>query len=56
MKIKVKGMLIISFDIKGIAHKEFVLADQTVNTAYYYDILRRLPENVPRFRRELWRQ
>jgi hypothetical protein len=34
---KVKSMLIIFFDIKGIVHKEFVLADQTVNSAYYAD-------------------
>jgi hypothetical protein len=26
MKSKVKGMLIIFFDVKGIVHKEFVLA------------------------------
>jgi hypothetical protein len=29
---KVKSMLIIFFDIKGIVHKEFVLAGQTVNS------------------------
>jgi hypothetical protein len=32
-------MLIIFFDIKEIAHKEFALAGKTVNSAYYYDIL-----------------
>jgi hypothetical protein len=31
-------MLIISFDIKQIVLKEFVLAGQTVNSAYYCDI------------------
>jgi hypothetical protein len=30
-------MLIILFDIKGIVHKEFVLAGHTVNSAYYCD-------------------
>jgi hypothetical protein len=39
MKSKVKSMLIIFFDIKGIFHKEFVLAGQTVNSTYYCDFL-----------------
>jgi hypothetical protein len=30
---KVKCMLIIFFDIKGIVHKEFVLAGQTVSSS-----------------------
>jgi hypothetical protein len=34
VKSKVKSMLVIFFDIKGIVHKEFVLADQAVNSAY----------------------
>jgi hypothetical protein len=47
VKSKVKRMLIIFFDIMGIVNKEFVLAGrQTVNSAYYCDILRRLHENV----------
>jgi hypothetical protein len=37
-KMKVKSMLIIFFDIKGIVHKEFVLAGRTVNSAYYCDL------------------
>jgi hypothetical protein len=36
MRSKVKSMLIILFDIKGIVHKEFIQAGQTVNSAYYY--------------------
>jgi hypothetical protein len=56
MKSKVKSMLIILSEIKGIAHKEFVLAGQTVISAYYYGLLRRLSENVRRLRQELWRQ
>jgi hypothetical protein len=35
MKSKVKGMLIIFFDIKGIVHKEFLPAGRTVNSAYH---------------------
>jgi hypothetical protein len=56
MKIKVKSMLIIFFDIKEIVHKEFFLTGQTVNSACSCDILRRLPENVRRLFPELWRQ
>jgi hypothetical protein len=35
-------MLIISFDIQEIVHKEFILAVQTVNSAYFCDVLRGL--------------
>jgi hypothetical protein len=31
-------MFIISFDIKGIVHKGFILAGQTVNSAYFCDV------------------
>jgi hypothetical protein len=37
VKSKVKSMLIILFDIKGIVDKEYVLAVRTVNFAYYCD-------------------
>jgi hypothetical protein len=55
MKSKVKGMIIIFYDIKGIIHKEFVLLGQPVNSAYYSDVLRRLHKDVRRLRQELWR-
>jgi hypothetical protein len=42
---KVKSMLIILFDVKGIIHKEFNLEGQTVNSAYYCDFLRQLCED-----------
>jgi hypothetical protein len=35
LKSKVKSTVIIFFDIKGSFNKEFVLAGQTVNSAYY---------------------
>jgi hypothetical protein len=41
VKSKVKSTLIISFDFNGIVYKQLVLAGQTVNPAYYHDILRR---------------
>jgi hypothetical protein len=40
VKSKVKSMLIILFDIKGVAHKEFTLAGQTVNSVYYCDCIK----------------
>jgi hypothetical protein len=56
VKSKVKSMLIIFFDIKGTVKKQFVLAGQTANSAYYCDVLRQLLENVRRLRPELWQQ
>jgi hypothetical protein len=55
-KGKVRSMLIIFFDFKGILQKEFVLVGQTVNSAYYCDVLRRLRENVAKTVPELWLQ
>jgi hypothetical protein len=49
-------MFVVLFDINRIVHKEFILAGQTVNFAYYSDLLWRLRENVRRLRPELWRQ
>jgi hypothetical protein len=49
-------MLIVSFDIEGIVHKEFVLEGQTVNSAYYREAYRRLSENVRRLGPELRQQ
>jgi transposase len=56
MRSEVKSMLIIFYDIKGIVHKEFVLAGQTVNSVFYCDVLQRLHENMQRLRPELCRQ
>jgi hypothetical protein len=38
VKSKVKSMLIILFDIKGIVYKRFFLTGQTVDSAYYCDL------------------
>jgi hypothetical protein len=40
VRSKVKSMLIIFSDTKGIVHKEFFLAGETVNSAYYCDVSR----------------
>jgi hypothetical protein len=50
---QVKSMFISFFDIKGIVLKEFILAGQTVNSAFYCNALWRLRENVRRLRLEL---
>jgi hypothetical protein len=44
----------LSFDIKGIVHKEFVLVGQIVSSAYYCNVLWWLFENVWRLRYGIW--
>ncbi|KAL1129330.1 hypothetical protein AAG570_013859 [Ranatra chinensis] len=41
-KSKVKAKLIVFFDAKGVVHKEFLPQGQTINAAYYEDVLERL--------------
>jgi len=47
--------LICFFDQKGIVHKEFVPTGQTVNAAFYVEVLKHLRENVRRKRPDQWR-
>jgi len=54
-KSKVKTMLIAFFDSYGIVHKEFVPAGQTVNSAFYEDVLKRLLRRIHHVRPELHR-
>jgi uncharacterized protein CbrC (UPF0167 family) len=37
-----------------IVHEEFALAGQALNSAYNYDVLCQVCENVPRFHHEFW--
>ena len=39
---KVKTMITVFFDSRGIVHKEFVPPGQTVNHVFYKDVLERL--------------
>lgn len=52
-KSRVKSMVIVFFDAKGIVHHEFVPAGQTVNAQYYKGVLQRLNARVTRVRKEV---
>jgi len=55
LRSNIKLMLICFFDPKGIVHKEFVPPGQTVNAAFYIEVLERVWENVQRKRPDQWR-
>jgi hypothetical protein len=46
-------MIIVFFDSRGIVHKEFVPPEQTVNHAFYKDVLERLRKRVQRVRMDI---
>jgi hypothetical protein len=48
-------MIIVSFDMMGTVHHEFVPPNTMVDNDFYCDVLRHLRENVRRKRPELWR-
>ena len=50
---RVKTMIIIVFESRGIVHKEFVPTEQTVNQAFYKDVLEWLWKWVRRFRTDI---
>jgi len=54
VRSNIKSMLICFFDQKGIVHKEFVPPGQTVNAAFYVEVLKHLQENVRRKRPDQW--
>jgi len=41
-KSRIKTMLIVFFDARGIVHFEFVPQGETVNSAFYLEVLKRL--------------
>jgi hypothetical protein len=49
-----KTMLITFFDIKDVVHFEFITQGQTINQAFYVEILKWLLEAVRRKRPGLW--
>jgi hypothetical protein len=44
VRMNVKSMLIVFFDILGIVHKEFIPPGQTVNGKFYCEVLKQLRE------------
>lgn len=50
---RVKSMLIVFFDGKGLIHKEFVPSGQTVTGVFYAGVLRRLRDRINRVRPEI---
>jgi hypothetical protein len=56
VKSNVKAMLISFFDANGIVHSEFVPDGQTVNHAFYLQVLKRLCDMVRRKCPELWQR
>jgi hypothetical protein len=49
----VKTTITVFFDIRGIVHKESVPPGQTVNHAFYNDVLERLQKRVQRVRKDI---
>ncbi|XP_039949898.1 histone-lysine N-methyltransferase SETMAR-like [Bactrocera tryoni] len=45
---KVKVMLIVFFDIRGVVHYEYVPTGQTISKKYYVGVMRRLPDAIRR--------
>jgi len=55
VKSNIKTMLICFFDVRGLVHHEFVPPGQTVNQAFYLEVLKRLRNGVRQKRPDLWR-
>jgi len=52
-RFSVKTVIIVFFDSSCIVHKEFVPPGQTVNHAFYKDVLERLRKLVQRVRTDI---
>ncbi|UYV64900.1 hypothetical protein LAZ67_3002334 [Cordylochernes scorpioides] len=52
-KSRIKMMIIVFFNIRGIVHCEFVPQGQTVNSAFYLEVLRRLKRRIARVRTDI---
>ncbi|UYV76833.1 hypothetical protein LAZ67_14002137, partial [Cordylochernes scorpioides] len=49
----IKTIIIVFFDIRGIVHCEFVPQGQTVNSAFYLEVFRRLKRRIARVRTDI---
>ncbi|KAJ4441881.1 hypothetical protein ANN_11741 [Periplaneta americana] len=54
VRSKIKVMLTVFFDVRGIVHHEYAPEGQTVTKEYYHDVLRRLRDAVRRKRPDMW--
>nr|CAH7734624.1 unnamed protein product [Callosobruchus chinensis] len=54
-KSKLKAMLIIFFDVRGVIMVEWVPQGQTVNQKYYIEVLEKLRERVRKKRPDMWK-
>ncbi|UYV62539.1 hypothetical protein LAZ67_2000982 [Cordylochernes scorpioides] len=52
-KSRIKTIIIVFFDIRGIVHCEFVPQGQTVNSVFYLEVLRRLKRRISRVRTDI---
>ena len=52
---KLKVMLTVFFDYRGVVHSEFLPEGQMVNKDYYLSVMRRLREQIRRKRPDLWK-
>lgn len=52
-KSRIKAMLIVFFDRRGVIHSEIVPQTQTVNKVFYCEVLKRLHTKVRRGRKEI---
>ncbi|XP_037938203.1 protein GVQW3-like [Teleopsis dalmanni] len=51
---KIKVMLVVFFDYRGVVQSEFLTENQRMNKEYYLDVMRRLRENIRQKRQDLW--
>ena len=54
VRSKVKVMLIVFFDSRGVVHHKYAPQGQNLNKVYYLEVLRRLLDAVRSKRRDLW--
>jgi hypothetical protein len=55
-KFKVKAIMIVFFDIRGVIMVEWVPEGQTVNQKYYLEVLIKFHERMRKKRPELWKK
>ena len=51
---KIKMILTVFFNYRGVVHYEFLPTGQTVNKEYYLSVMRHLREAIHKKRAELW--